>query len=77
MKDKKDLTPFYITIGAISFFVAAVPILDAFSTWVCNVFNLKNIKIGAEANEYQQDNEVQKTIAVGFEVPSEEDIECE
>lgn len=71
MKDKKDLTPFYIAIGAISFFVAVIPILDAFSTWMCNVFSLKNIKINSEASEYQAE-EQQQTHVICFEVPSEE-----
>lgn len=76
MNNKRDLTPFYIAMAAIGFFVAVVPILDAFSTWVCNLFGLQSIKINTKAAEIQEEEPTQ-THAIGFQIPSEEDDECE
>lgn len=71
MKSKHDLTPFYVAMVAIGFFVAVVPILDAFATWVCNFFGLQSIKINTKANEIQE-GEPTQVHAIGFQIPDEE-----
>lgn len=71
MRNKHDLSPFYITMVAISFFVAVIPILDAFATWVCNFLGLQSIKITTKANEIQE-GETTQVQAIGFQVPDEE-----
>lgn len=73
MKDKRDLSLFYVAIGAVSFFVAIIPILDSFSTFICNFFGLQSIKLNNEANKLQEGQEPQVTHAIGFQIPSDEE----
>lgn len=53
MKEKRekehDLTYLYAALGAVAFFVAGVPALDAISGWISNVFGLKSVKLNYEA----------------------------
>lgn len=78
MRDgKHDLTNVFVAMGAVAFFVAGVPILDAFSNWASNAFGLKSIKLNHEASKYTEDDaEECHTQAVGFCVPTEEGEEC-
>lgn len=81
MKEKRekehDLTHLYAALGAVAFFVAGVPILDAFSNWVSNVFGFKSAKLNHETSKYTEDDaEECHTQAVGFRVPNEESEEC-
>lgn len=79
MNDKSNLTNVLVAAGAVAFFVAGVPILDAFGSWVSNIFGLKSVKINAEASEIvgEDDNKCECTHAIGFQVPSEEAGEME
>lgn len=72
------LTHVFIAMGAVAFFVAGVPILDAFGSWMSNVFNLKSVKLNKQASEVMgnQEEEVQEnTHVIGFQIPSEEEEE--
>lgn len=79
MKEKKDLSYLYAGLGAVAFFVAGVPILDAVGGWVSNIFGLKSVKLNAEASEIvgEDENKCECTHAIGFQVPSEEVGEME
>ena len=71
MKEKRekehDLTYLYAALGAVAFFVAGVPVLDAISGWISNVFGLKSVKLNYEAAKYAtEEPEETHTQAVGF-----------
>lgn len=73
MKEKRekehDLTYLYAALGAVAFFVAGVPVLDAISGWISNVFGLKSVKLNYEAAKYAtEEPEETHTQAVGFYV---------
>lgn len=64
-----DLTYLYAALGAVAFFVAGVPVLDAISGWISNVFGLKSVKLNYEAAKYAtEEPEETHTQAVGFYV---------
>lgn len=73
--DKNGLTHVFVAMGAIVFFVAAVPALDAMGTYVANWFGLKSVKLNHEAEEFVHEEPCQETHAIGFTVPSEEEEE--
>ena len=50
--DKNGLSHVFTAMGAIAFFVAAVPALDAMGTYVANWFGLKSVKLNHEAEEF-------------------------
>lgn len=83
MKEKRekehDLTYLYAALGAVAFFVAGVPVLDAISGWISNVFGLKSVKLNYEAAKYAtEEPEETHTQAVGFYVEDDcEDGCCE
>lgn len=71
MKEKRekehDLTYLYAALGAVAFFVAGVPALDAISGWISNVFGLKSVKLNYEAAKYAtEEHQETHTQAVGF-----------
>ncbi len=71
MKEKRekehDLTYLYAALGAVAFFVAGVPALDAISGWISNVFGLKSVKLNYEAAKYAtEEPQETHTQAVGF-----------
>lgn len=74
-KRKHDLTYLYAALGAVAFFVAGVPALDAIGGWVSNVFGLKSVKLNYEASQYATETEEENlpVQAVGFQAPSEEE----
>lgn len=73
------LTHVFVAMGAIAFFVAGVPILDSIGSWVSNVFGLKCVKLNHEASQYTEDDccEDNHVQAVGFQIPSEAEEDCE
>lgn len=73
--DKNGLSHVFVAMGAIAFFVAAVPILDAFSTWMANWFGLKSVKLNHEASKFTEDSSQENTHAIGFAIPSGEEEE--
>ena len=78
--DNNGLTNVFVAMGAIAFFVAAVPALDAFGTWIANYFGLKSVKLNQEASELVDEEEEcnEHSQCIGFQVPSEtEDEEYE
>lgn len=81
MKEKKehDLSHLYAALGAVAFFVAGIPVLDAIGGWLSNVFGLKSVKLNHEAAKYAvEEPEECHTQAVGFYAPDEcEDGCCE
>ena len=76
-ENKHDVSPFYVGMASVAFFVVGMPVLDSIGQWVQNVFGLKSVKLNAEAKEYAEEPEV-PVQAIGFHVPSESDMEgCE
>lgn len=73
--DKNGLSHVFVAMGAIAFFIAAVPTLDAFSTWTANWFGLKSVKLNHEASKFTEDSPQENTHAIGFTIPSEEEEE--
>lgn len=72
------LTHVFVAMGAVAFFVAGVPILDAFGSWISNVFNLKSVKLNKQASEVmatQEEEPQENTHVIGFQIPSEEEEE--
>lgn len=72
MKEKRekehDLTYLYAALGAVAFFVAGVPVLDAISGWISNVFGLKSVKLNYEAAKYAtEEPEETHTQVIGFQ----------
>jgi len=45
------LTHVFVAMGAVAFFVAGVPILDAFGGWVSNLLGLQSVKLNNEAGK--------------------------
>lgn len=78
-KRKHDLTYLYVALGAVAFFVAGVPALDAIGGWVSNVFGLKSVKLNYEASKYTtEEPEETHTQVIGFQTNNEcEDGCCE
>lgn len=82
MNEKKDLSHLYAALAGITFFVAAIPILDAMSTCIANLFALQSVKINAKVNKISGNSEEAKenTNVIGFQIPTEtdgEDVEYE
>lgn len=74
----KTLHPLLIAFGSLLFYTIALPILDSASTHIQNQFNLRNVKLQAEAQEIQEGMQEQPPVhAIGFAVPSEEDYDDE
>lgn len=73
------LTHVFVAMGAVAFFVAGVPILDAFGGWVSNLFGLQSVKLNAKVSEIANlgAEEKEPTHCIGFQIPSEEDVEDE
>lgn len=72
------LTHVFVAMGAVAFFVAGAPILDAFGGWVSNLFGLQSVKLNAKAGEIANTGVEEKseelTHCIGFQIPSEEDV---
>lgn len=85
MKEKKekehDLTYLYAALGAVAFFVAGVPILDAFGGWMSNLFGLQSVKLNSKAGKIATtEAEQESTHVIGFNISTEtkgEEIEDE
>lgn len=85
MREKRekehDLTCLYVALGAVAFFVAGVPILDAFGGFVSNLFGLQSVKLNSKAGKIAStDEEQESTHVVGFNInpeAEEEEIEDE
>lgn len=75
------LTHVFVAMGAVAFFVAGVPILDAFGGWVSNLFGLQSVKLSSEAGKVTGANEqAESTHVIGFNInpeTEEEEIEDE
>ncbi len=75
------LTHVFVAMGAVAFFVAGVPILDAFGGWVSNLFGLQSVKLSSEAGKVAGTNEQpESTHVIGFNInpeAEEEEIEDE
>lgn len=81
-KKEKDMSHLYTALGAVVFFVAGVPVLDAMGTWVANLFGLQSVKLQSEANEYAKEIEDSEncrfqTRPIGFTIPDDEKKEAE
>lgn len=70
------LTHVFVVMGAVAFFVAGVPIFDAFGGWVSNLFGLQSVKLNSKAGEIANVDAEEKepTHCIGFQIPSEEDV---
>lgn len=79
--DNSGLTHIFVAMGAVAFFVAGVPILDAFGGWVSNLFGLQSVKLNTQASQLTGANEQQEnTHVIGFNInpdTEEEEIEDE
>ena len=72
-KQPNPYTNLLIAAGSLVFYTMLVPILDTASTYIQNQFNLRNVKLQAEAQKVQESIQDQGvTHAIGFAVPSEE-----
>lgn len=75
------LTHVFVAMGAVAFFVAGVPILDAFGGWVSNLLGLQSIKLNNEAGKIAApETEQENTHVIGFNINPEtegEEIEDE
>jgi hypothetical protein len=75
------LTHVFVAMGAVAFFVAGVPILDAFGGWVSNLLGLQSVKLNSEAGKIAAPETEQKnTHVIGFNInpeTEEEEIEDE
>lgn len=75
------LTHVFVAMGAVAFFVAGVPILDAFGGWVSNLFGLQSVKLSSEAGKITApEAEQENTHVIGFNInpeTEEEEIEDE
>lgn len=73
-KQPSPYTNLLIAAGSLVFYTMLVPILDTASTYIQNQFNLRNVKLQAEAQKVQESIQNQgATHAIGFAVPSEEE----
>lgn len=65
--------PLLIAMGSLLFYTIAIPILDSASTYIQNQFNLRNVRLQAEAQQIQEELQEQPPVhAVGFQIPTEE-----
>ena len=75
------LTHVFVAMGAVAFFVAGVPILDAFGGWVSNLLGLQSVKLNNEAGKIASPETGQEnTHVIGFNInpeTEEEEIEDE
>lgn len=75
------LTHVFVAMGAVAFFVAGVPILDAFGGWVSNLLGLQSVKLSNEAGKITApETEQENTHVIGFNInpeTEEEEIEDE
>lgn len=75
------LTHVFVAMGAVAFFVAGVPILDAFGGWVSNLLGLQSVKLNNEAGKIAApETEKENTHVIGFNInpeTEEEEIEDE
>ena len=75
------LTHVFVAMGAVAFFVAGVPILDAFGGWVSNLLGLQSVKLNNEAGKIATPKtEQENTHVIGFNInpeTEEEEIEDE
>ena len=75
------LTHVFVAMGAVTFFVAGVPILDAFGGWVSNLLGLQSVKLSNEAGKIAApETEQENTHVIGFNInpeTEEEEIEDE
>ena len=75
------LTHVFVAMGAVAFFVAGVPILDAFGGWVSNLLGLQSVKLNNEAGKIASpETEQENTHVIGFNINPEtveEEIEDE
>ena len=75
------LTHVFVAMGAVAFFVAGVPILDAFGGWVSNLLGLQSVKLNNEAGKIAAtETEQENTHVIGFNInpeTEEEEIEDE
>ena len=72
------LTHVFVAMGAVAFFVAGVPILDSFGTWVSNIFGLRSIKLNEAAGQITEGaEETENTHVIGFNIPDTNTEETE
>ena len=75
------LTHVFVAMVAVAFFVAGVPILDAFGGWVSNLLGLQSVKLNNEAGKIASpETEQENTHVIGFNInpeTEEEEIEDE
>lgn len=75
------LTHVFVAMGAVAFFVAGIPILDAFGGWVSNLFGLQSVKLNTKAGKIAApEAEQENTHVIGFNInpeTEEEEIEDE
>lgn len=73
------LTHVFVAMGAVAFFVAGVPILDAFGGWVSNLLGLQSVKLNNEAGKIAAPETGQEnTHVIGFNInPETEEGEIE
>ena len=75
------LTHVFVAMGAVAFFVAGVPILDAFGGWVSNLLGLQSVKLNNEAGKIAApETEQENTHVIGVNInpeTEEEEIEDE
>ena len=73
------LTHVFVAMGAVTFFVSGVPILDAFGGWVSNLLGLQSVKLNNEAGKIASpETEQENTHVIGFNInPETEEEEIE
>ena len=66
--------PLLIGMGSLLFYTIAIPVLDSVSTYIQNQFNLRNVRLQAEAQQIQEEMQqpMSNINAVGFQIPTEE-----
>lgn len=77
---RHDLHSLLIAGGTLLFYMCAIPIVDAFSTWITNIFNAKSSKIQYMlAQDQEEIEEIATRVngtgavqAVGFQVDNDE-----
>lgn len=80
-KQNKSINPLLVAGGTLLFYVCAIPIADAISTWIQTAIGAKVAKIQYVAAQDQQEvEEIADRInssgtvqAIGFAIPSEEE----
>lgn len=78
-KQNKPINPLLVAGGTLLFYMCAIPIADAFSTWVQTAIGAKVAKIQyVLAQDQQETEEIADRIngsepvhAIGFQIPSE------